>query len=282
MLINLLISLLGRESTYRLGRRLYMQVRGDLPNDIYINGERMIQDRVINALIDMGSKNIIIFDVGANVGDWSSCIIELLRTIKNKKIIDLYLFEPVPTTLNILKNNLGDADWLHYESFALSSANNVGQMYICGDSAGTNSMYPLETGNHLTKIIVPKITVTEFCKERSIDHVDLLKCDTEGHDMDVFEGTLPMLRDGRISVMQFEYNHLWIFSRHFLKDIFDATVNIPYSLGKVFPDHVELYDRWCPEHDRFFEANYVLIRNDLLPWFKIIEVKLGAYNTLIG
>jgi hypothetical protein len=44
----------------------------------------------------------------------------------------------------------------------------------------------------------------------------------------VIKGALPLLREGRIGVLQFEYTIRWIASRSFLKDIFEIIAGLPY------------------------------------------------------
>ena len=98
--------------------------------------------------------------------------------------------------------------------------------------------------------------------------------------MEVIIGALPLLKHGKIAVLQFEYNHRWIFSRHFLKDVFDAVEGLPYKVGKICPNHIEIYEKWYPENERFFEANYVLLRNDSIAWFDTRLCRLDVNNTL--
>ncbi len=128
-----------------------------------------------------------------------------------------------------------------------------------------------------------RIFFAPFCVNNaafSLDVIHLLKSDTEGHDMEVITGALPLLKEGRIAVHQFEYNHRWIFSKHFLKDVFDAAEGLPYHIGKICPNDIEVYDKWYPEHERFFEANYVLLRRDAVSWFNTTECRLDINNTL--
>ena len=68
----------------------------------------------------------------------------------------------------------------------------------------------------------------------------------------------------RVSVLQFEYNHCWIYARRCLKDVFDFASDTCYILGKVTPTHVEIYDEWHPELDRFFEGNYLLVHQNFI------------------
>ena len=79
---------------------------------------------------------------------------------------------------------------------------------------------------------VQATTLDTYLRERSIEHVTLLKCDAEGHDLAVLRGGAEALAQGRVDVWQFEYNARWIHARAFLRDVFELARAAPYALGK--------------------------------------------------
>ena len=105
LITNFISDLLGRRVTYRLGRAMYLYARGDTINNMKINGEMVIQSGVLVARKQKltTTSRLIIFDVGANIGEWSSAMIDSLR--KHNLVIDtdLFAFEPVPSTAETLK-----------------------------------------------------------------------------------------------------------------------------------------------------------------------------------
>lgn len=64
--------------------------------------------------------------------------------------------------------------------------------------------------------------------------------------------------------------------------MFDLSESIPYKLAKVTPKGLELYDTWDPELERFFEGNYVLIRDDLENLMTTWRVSQDSHNTFVG
>jgi len=145
-------------------------------------------------------------------------------------------------------------------------------MFVVGGRAGTSSLHPDSMNRQTDEIEITATTIDDFCLIHKIDQIHLLKVDTEGHDMEVLLGAEKVLRDGAVLICQFEYNHRWIFSRHYLKDVFDFTEGMPYILGKVTPYGIEVYESWYPELDRFFEGNYVLINKTCIGWFSKLSV----------
>ncbi len=140
-------------------------------------------------------------------------------------------------------------------------------MFVVGDGVGINSLHQDSTAVCTQSIVIVTNTVDHYFQENSIKMVHLLKCDTEGHDMEVLRGALDALRHKSIRVLQFEYNHRWVFSRNFLKDVFDLVAGLPYAIGKVTHSRVEFYSEWHPELERFFEANFLIVHDDARQWF---------------
>lgn len=280
---HLLFSLFGRQATYRIGRALYQKARGDVANDMVSNGEMLVQNCVVDAWKSGGlsGQRLVVFDVGANVGDWSSALVSLLTEPTTREAADLYIFEPVPSTFEFLRNRLGTQNHvLHYEQVALSSQNGESAIYVSAPNAGTNSLHAGSQRGDEKQIAIDRVTATDFCKTRKINKIQLLKCDTEGHDMEVIRGALPLLADERISVLQFEYNHRWIYARNFLRDVFIAIEKLPYKLAMLQPDHLMIFTEWHPELERFFEGNYALVHVGALDWFPTKRVTWDLYNTM--
>ena len=274
--------LLGRRTAYRLGRALYMYARGELANDMNTNGEIFIQKCVLKALKhNPPSRYPVFFDVGANVGNWSTALLRNAKEHSLEEQVRIYAFEPVPATVEALKLNLAyPRPNLHIETTAFSFGRGEADIFIFSATTGTNSLYEDHKSNNKTKITILLDTATDFCKTMNIEHVHLLKCDTEGHDMEVIRGSLPLLVDERISILQFEYNHRWIYSRNSLRDVFDIIQSLPYVVAKLQPDHVIVFDRWHPELDRFFDGNYALIHSEAMSWIPHLYAEFDRWNSV--
>lgn len=279
---KVLLKLLGRQRIFRLSRALYIYSRGDFPNNMENNGEMLVQSYVISAWVKnhhISSNRIVVFDVGSNIGEWSLSLIRLLKD--NKQHLDLYCFEPVPDTNATLKKNMEKVfDNAHIENMGLSSVMNEAQIYVSNENnCGTNSLHNDNSILARTSLKINLITASQYCNKKGLTHIHLFKCDTEGHDFDVITGALPLLKESRISVLQFEYNHRWIISRYFLRDVFKLIEKLPYKLAKIQPNTVIVFDEWHQELDKFFEANYLLIHESALNWFPTKFAKFNISNT---
>ncbi len=225
---------------------IYAFGRWEVTNSLEINGERTL---IRNALC--GIRTPIVFDVGANVGEWSRAV------LAESEAATIYAFEPTPDA----RHELAD---LPVQIVPLAVSDEVGEaiFVVRGRAAGTNSLYCRGAeGDHIR---VATTTITQFARERGIRHIDLLKIDVEGFDLSVLRGAEALLLTGAIAVAQFEYNARWIETRTFLKDVFEIAKGKPYAVGKVVENGVIIYPHWHYELDRYFEGNYVLVREDML------------------
>lgn len=260
--------LLGRRSLVRIGRFLSNRARLDVLNDMRTNGELLILDLSVAAR-DAGME-FVALDVGADVGEWTSALENRLSAKCASSRI--YAFEPVASTRLLLEKNLGQGAHASVTVVpaGLSNVAGAGLMFVVDDGAGTNSLHAGDRPPNRTAEVVMD-TVDRFCAQQKIDHVDLMKIDTEGHDFAVLEGSLGMLGRSAIDVVQFEYNHRWVFAHRFLRDVFAFLEPLHYRLGKVTPFGVEFYDAWHPELETVREGNYLACRDAIAGRFPVVR-----------
>ena len=274
------LQLLGRRRAWRVGRSLYLCARADYPNTMATNGERLMQRHLLQACAQLGMRPVVI-DVGANVGAWSQSLFATYALCPMGQGVDLHCFEPVPATFETLKRRLVGIPQgvsVRFEPKAISRCRGTMEMYIVGEQAGTNSLHP--DGTQGAQCISVEVTTADaYCSDNNIPLVHYLKCDTEGHDAEVLAGADRLLQEGRIMTFQFEYNHRWVYSRHYLRDVFELVKRRPYQLGKITPTGIDLYEHWHPELERFFEGNYALIHDSALEWYPVCRGAFDEANT---
>ena len=222
------------------------------------NGEGYVQSRVLSNT-KVSTSPLTVFDVGANTGEWTKSLLFQLPKLR-LATTRIFLFEPIPSTYERLLANLdGMTEKTVARAFKLAVSDGIGstEMAVFSEEGGTNSLeFDAATSAEIIK--VEKVDLTTFCRTHDVQHIHLLKCDTEGHDSLVLKGALELLRAARIDIAQFEYNHRWIHARAFLKDVFDLVADLSYSVARVCPSHIEIFEAWHPEMERFFEGNYLL------------------------
>lgn len=78
-------------------------------------------------------------------------------------------------------------------------------------------------------------TLESYCTERSIDHIDYLKIDTEGSEMDVLQGAGGMLEPRTIRAVQFEFSSAEMCARVFFHDFWELFTERGYRLNRLAP-----------------------------------------------
>lgn len=152
----------------------------------------------------------IVFDVGANVGQSAKLF---LAKFRNSHI---YCFEPVHDTYRVLQQSLQGADRVSCFQLAFGSSKATGQMVLQGSSdmffvLGQSSEPPSKDAR-IESVNVD--TIDDFCRTHRLGHINYLKIDTEGGDLEVLRGAALMLGEQRIDVIQVEAGMNPANSRH--------------------------------------------------------------------
>ena len=241
-----------RRLIWRIGRKMYMVARLEMSNISDQNGEYWLLEQVIKK---QNGQNSVLIDIGANRGDWTQAACHCLAN--DKTVGKIFSFEPSQVTHRFLLNRFKNFPVVHTFELAMSNKSGERDFYIIDEMAGVNSLVKSENGA-VQKVHVT--TIDEFIKKEKIDHVLIVKSDTEGHDFSVIQGAEEALTKGQIDLWQFEYNHRWVQQGSNLIDVFKFISDKPYQLGKLYGNGIELYEQWHPELERYFEVNFVLMK----------------------
>lgn len=204
-----------------------------------------------------------IFDVGANVGDYSSALIASLPAAF------VHAFEPSEATFKQLQANLGASEHVRLVQAGLGSKDGKMELWSSrADGASVHASLYKEVlssqhgYNDLTPATIQIRTIDSICQEQRIPHLHFLKIDTEGHELDVVRGARAMLEARSIDVIQFEFNEMSLASHAFIKDF--AEILPGYKFHRLFPDGPHPLPKidWRCEIHRF--QNILAVRDGFL------------------
>jgi FkbM family methyltransferase len=157
-------------------------------------------------LSTFGAQFRRVFDIGANVGDWSRQVLQSCPSVEL-----LICYEPSPVISVILRNNLASDARVAIIESAVSDSPGVLDYYDQPSDAQTSSLIS-QWSTKATKLRVPVVTVDEEMRRLGLDTIDLLKSDVEGYDLHVLRGARAALERHAIGMVQFEYNRPWMFA----------------------------------------------------------------------
>jgi FkbM family methyltransferase len=204
----------------------------------------------------------IIFDVGANIGEWTAPLLHIAEE-QGSVEISIHCFEQSPFTLSQLQSTLQEIGngKIYLNNLGMGNVEESRELHITHDGAGTNSLYRrrlegLDVSYDRSETI-QITTVDAYCRKNNISHIDFLKVDVEGHELAVVQGAEGMLKNRAINYVQFEYGGCWIDSRTLFLDMYDFLTSFGYIIGKIMPNGIEFYYKYDQRLETFQMANFL-------------------------
>ena len=168
-------------------------------------------------------KSPTIFDVGANIGQ---SVVYYKRLFPSAEI---HCFEPLPTAFEKLKVNTHRYSNVLFNNYALGKEKRERILYE--NSASDMSSFMKLGGKGWGKIVdtheVNVDTLDNYCEQKNISYIDLLKIDTQGFDYNVLLGARKTMDANKIRALYMEFT---------LQDVYDDTPRMDIVLKEIF-DH---------------------------------------------
>ena len=194
----------------------------------------------------------IIFDIGANVGDWSRFVIEEYKDIFYK----LYMFEPSLLTFKQLKSNIAESNNKFLYPIGFGDKKDNLQIFYDNEAQGSASI--LMKGAKFSEEIKIE-TIDDFCKENSIVQIDFLKMDVQGYEYNILLGAKEMLGRGKIKYIQFEFDEPNIENRIFFKDFWEL-LHGEYDIYHSLYNGLVKIEKYHYELENFSCMNYLAVK----------------------
>ena len=242
--------------------------------NVHLNGEAAL----LAALAPF--KPSVLFDVGANVGEWSLAAADLLADAR------IHAFEITPATAETLTVNaaaFGARITVH--PFGLGDHDGAITVYLSPRDDTANStlrdavaVSAGENGDRAIAEVAARITTgDEFLKTHGIAHVDFLKIDVEGAEFSVLNGFAGAYAHHAIDLVQFEYGEINLKTRDFLEDYYKFFTERGFVVGKLYPEGV-MFKEYSLADEDFLGPNYIACRAeraDLLAALRFPDMARG-------
>jgi FkbM family methyltransferase len=213
------------------------------------SGEEFIIDSLLKS---SNTSDKIIFDVGANVGDFS-------KIIQKYNGINLHAFEPSLLTFNKYCENVNCSQVIA-NNIGLSDRNSESYLYSNKDYSGIASFYKRDLEhigiNFNFKEVAKFETLDNYCINNFIKNIFLLKIDVEGHELNVLKGSTEML--GSIKYILFEFGGCNIDSRTYFKDLYFYLINF-FKIYIIMIDGLVEIKEYSELEEIFITTNYLAI-----------------------
>lgn len=150
------------------------------------------------AFLSLALPGMTIFDVGANLGIYT---LMAAKRVGARGVV--HAFEPTPRIVKKLQDNirLNHFSNVIVNQVAVSNTRGTAQFFI-HDEDDRSSLAPISG----TAISVPLITLDDYVAQQGISHLDLMKLDVEGAEVQVLNGSKRLLSGPRAPTILLEIN----------------------------------------------------------------------------
>lgn len=180
------------------------------------SGERTLVD----VLRKHAKPPYVVFDVGANIGDF----VEIVAKAFKPGEYTVHVFEPAEATYNhLFYRVVGSIPGVVLNKLGLSRAAGTGRLFYDDAESGLASMVKRQTleGKPFNRHEQIRLsTLDAYCKKHAVDHIDLLKIDVEGFDLDVLQGAVGLFERGAIRIASFEFSGANVDTGTFVFDFY--------------------------------------------------------------
>ena len=196
-------------------------------------------------LLDKNEKNIVVLDIGANLGVWS---IPLANSIG--KLGRVYSFEPQRDMISYLHSNILANNLQNIFPFHAAISNTSGFIILNQNISHTNDS-PLNYGgftinnldstsynDQLSTYYVQTFRLDDLYNNHIFECPDLIKIDVEMHELNVFIGSIHMLQECK-PILLFEAN-----CKELMHSILSLLNNVGYTMAWIKYPEIDIDMKW--------------------------------------
>lgn len=281
MMIKLIVFLLGMlpvKVAHELRRRwgYYYGKIENLNYNFSENGERWLL-QLIAEHCAVEKVSPILLDVGANKGQYSTVALEVFTEMN--VIPEIFCFEPAEKSFEALSNGLRPKG-VKCENLGLWGQ--PCQMPLAKRSATSerNTFVPELSGfNYIGYETTELIRGDDFFVTRGLkSDITLLKIDTEGSELEVMKGFSNLLHASRIHLIQFE--RASSAGTLPLREYFDFLSQYNFTIGKLYPNYIELIESWNCYLEERIGSNWIAINRNSTMYLAIMTNSISFQSPL--
>jgi len=211
-------------------------------------------DAEVTAALKFIRPGATVFDIGANKGEWSRAIRQRVGNLR------LFLFEPQTACAPYLT-----IDGAILTQAAVGEKEGRAVLHSPGDAAGNASLHirgdTFFSGQSFAPTDVAVVSIDSFIETNSIQAIDFMKMDIEGHELFALRGADRALAKSIIRALSFEFGSGNINSRTFFRDFWELLTKHSYELYRILPRGMTLRIHRYDEELEYFRgvSNYMAV-----------------------
>jgi FkbM family methyltransferase len=225
-------------------------------SDVEGSGESAVF-RVLNPVDD---RRLVVFDVGANLGQFLAVARRQLRD----RDVTFHCFEPGATGYAAVKEQYASCSNVVLNKMAVGREAGHGDLWYDSPGSGLASLTRRDLEHFGIGFDqsepVEITTVDSYCGTHEIERIDLLKMDIEGHEYDALQGAAATFARGAVGAVMFEFGGCNIDTRTFFRDFWRFFERHNMRVFRVTPGgYLHPIPRYLESLEQFRTTNFLAV-----------------------
>ncbi len=251
-----------RRSYYYMRSRLSLILRGNRNQNKVMGQVDMTQNGelfFIQYVLSQCKEKLILFDVGANEGNYTQFLIEQLEK-QGIQDYEIHLFEPQQTCYESLKKRFSSNSKIAINKVALSDESGDKVIFTDFQGSSSASLYNRKEIKLEQQEMVTLSKLSEYITNRKIPYISLLKIDTEGNEKKVLLGAESYLTPDIIRAVQFEYGGTYLDAGITLAEVVQLLMKRGFAVGKLEQNKIDFKSDLGDFMEDYTYSNYVAVK----------------------
>lgn len=221
--------------------------------DIEYNGEL----NVLKLLKSMGRDMQVLFDVGANTGEYTNALHDAFPKAQ------IHSCEPAKETFCTLSNNVSEQNVV-LNNVGISNEIGKQTLYFDKDNSGLASLYNGQLdyfGIEFDKEEqIEVVTLDDYCQSHSINRIDFLNMDIEGNEYKALLGASKLLKEKQIGATQIETGGANIDSWTYFRDYWNL-LHGDFDVFRILQKGLKKIEKYNEYLECFTTSNRLFVKN---------------------
>ena len=203
-----------------------------------------------------------IFDVGANKGQFLAYALGRMKV----ETYSIHCFEPSLETFRMLQASCTADTRIHLNNLGLGGEKSESLLYSNAKGAEGASLTKRDLGHfgisfdHSETVHIE--TLDNYCRDKGVERISILKLDVEGHELDALKGSTEMIARKAIDMILFEFGGCNIDTRKFFRDYWQFFQNTGMDLYRVTPSgYLAKITSYREEYEQFLCSNFIALKS---------------------